>query len=178
MARAKKATEAPTDPHDAMLARLQLSGIRDQLDSLLDQRGQFRRRLTFLRAGTLPRSWRTPLDPPQRSTDCTGRCLGQAPGGGNPVRLVSLWTTRRRTLRPDQAQASRGASRDRSRLPGTSRDARSGRARRLTVGKPWACRPRKTQAKTAGAEHGVNRRSYPPANGFLNFNQSGERPDR
>ena len=37
MARAKKATEAPTDPLDAMLARLQLSGIRDQLDSLLDE---------------------------------------------------------------------------------------------------------------------------------------------
>ena len=37
MARAKRATEAPTDPLDAMLARLQLSGIRDQLDSLLDE---------------------------------------------------------------------------------------------------------------------------------------------
>ena len=37
MARAKKATEAPTDPLDAMLARLQLAGIRDQLDSLLDE---------------------------------------------------------------------------------------------------------------------------------------------
>jgi hypothetical protein len=37
MARAKKATEASTDPLDAMLARLQLSGIRDQLDSLLDE---------------------------------------------------------------------------------------------------------------------------------------------
>jgi DNA replication protein DnaC len=37
MARAKKATEAPTDLLDAMLARLQLSGIRDQLDSLLDE---------------------------------------------------------------------------------------------------------------------------------------------
>jgi len=37
MARAKKATEAPTDPLEAMLARLQLTGIRDQLDSLLDE---------------------------------------------------------------------------------------------------------------------------------------------
>jgi DNA replication protein DnaC len=37
MARAKKATEASTDPLDAMLARLQLPGIRDQLDSLLDE---------------------------------------------------------------------------------------------------------------------------------------------
>ena len=37
MTRAKKATEVPTDPLDAMLARLQLSGIRDQLDSLLDE---------------------------------------------------------------------------------------------------------------------------------------------
>jgi hypothetical protein len=37
MARAKKETEAPTDPLDAVLARLQLSGIRDQLDSLLDE---------------------------------------------------------------------------------------------------------------------------------------------
>ena len=37
MARAKKATEVPTDPLDAMLARLQLSGIRDQLDNLLDE---------------------------------------------------------------------------------------------------------------------------------------------
>jgi hypothetical protein len=38
MARAKKATEAPTDPLDVMLARLQLSGIRDQLDSLSTRR--------------------------------------------------------------------------------------------------------------------------------------------
>ena len=37
MARAKKAAEAPTDPLDAMLARLQLHGIRDQLDNLLDE---------------------------------------------------------------------------------------------------------------------------------------------
>ena len=37
MARARKATETPTDPLDAMLARLQLPGIRDQLDSLLDE---------------------------------------------------------------------------------------------------------------------------------------------
>jgi hypothetical protein len=37
MARANKATEAPPDPLDAMLARLQLPGIRDQLDSLLDE---------------------------------------------------------------------------------------------------------------------------------------------
>jgi DNA replication protein DnaC len=37
MARAKKATEVPTDRLDAMLARLQLSGIRDQLDSLLHE---------------------------------------------------------------------------------------------------------------------------------------------
>ncbi|MEK9284719.1 MULTISPECIES: hypothetical protein [unclassified Bradyrhizobium] len=32
MARTKKATEAPIDRLDAMLARLQLSGIRDQLE--------------------------------------------------------------------------------------------------------------------------------------------------
>ncbi|WP_244549627.1 hypothetical protein [Bradyrhizobium erythrophlei] len=37
MARAKKVIEATTDPLDTMLARLQLSGIRDQLDSLLDE---------------------------------------------------------------------------------------------------------------------------------------------
>ena len=37
MSRAKKATEAPIDRLDAMLARLQLPGIRDQLDSLLDE---------------------------------------------------------------------------------------------------------------------------------------------
>jgi hypothetical protein len=37
MACAKKATEAPTDPLDATLARLQLCGIRDQLVSLLDE---------------------------------------------------------------------------------------------------------------------------------------------
>lgn len=37
MTRANKATEAPIDPLDAMLARLQLFGIRDQLDSLLDE---------------------------------------------------------------------------------------------------------------------------------------------
>jgi DNA replication protein DnaC len=37
MARAKKTAEVPTDKLDAMLARLQLGGIRDQLDSLLDE---------------------------------------------------------------------------------------------------------------------------------------------
>jgi DNA replication protein DnaC len=37
MARAKKIMEETIDPLDAMLARLQLSGIRDQLDSLLDE---------------------------------------------------------------------------------------------------------------------------------------------
>ena len=37
MARTKKATEAPIDRLDAMLVRLQLSGIRDQLDNLLDE---------------------------------------------------------------------------------------------------------------------------------------------
>ena len=37
MARAKETAEVPTDPLDAMLARLKLSGIRDQLDSLLDE---------------------------------------------------------------------------------------------------------------------------------------------
>lgn len=40
MARANKATEAPIDPLDAMLMRLQLFGIRDQLDSLLDEAGR------------------------------------------------------------------------------------------------------------------------------------------
>lgn len=38
MARAKNVIEATTDPLDAMLARLQLSGIRDQLDGLLTRR--------------------------------------------------------------------------------------------------------------------------------------------
>lgn len=37
MPRAKGTTEVPTDKLDAMLVRLQLSGIRDQLDSLLDE---------------------------------------------------------------------------------------------------------------------------------------------
>jgi DNA replication protein DnaC len=37
MPRAKKAPETPSDPLDAMLARLKLGGIRDQLDSLLDE---------------------------------------------------------------------------------------------------------------------------------------------
>jgi len=37
MVRANKAHETPADPLDAMLARLQLTGIRDQLDSLLDE---------------------------------------------------------------------------------------------------------------------------------------------
>jgi len=37
MPRAKRAAEVPTDPLDAMLTRLQLTGIRDQLDSLLDE---------------------------------------------------------------------------------------------------------------------------------------------
>ena len=36
MPRSKKPTEMPSDPLDAMLARLKLPGIRDQLDSLLD----------------------------------------------------------------------------------------------------------------------------------------------
>ena len=39
MARAKKTT-AMLDPLDAMLTRLQLTGIRDQLDSLLDEAGR------------------------------------------------------------------------------------------------------------------------------------------
>jgi len=37
MARAKRATEAPAVPPEAMPARLQPSGIRDQLDNLLDE---------------------------------------------------------------------------------------------------------------------------------------------
>jgi DNA replication protein DnaC len=37
MPRAKKAPEIASDPLDVMLARLKLSGIRDQLDSLLDE---------------------------------------------------------------------------------------------------------------------------------------------
>src|SRR6516225_3830365 len=37
MPRAKRAAEVPADPLDAMLTRLQLTGIRDQLDSLLDE---------------------------------------------------------------------------------------------------------------------------------------------
>ena len=37
MPRAKRSAEVPTDPLDAMLTRLQLTGIRDQLDSLLDE---------------------------------------------------------------------------------------------------------------------------------------------
>jgi len=37
MTRTKRVTETPSDPLDAMLARLKLSGIRDQLDSLLDE---------------------------------------------------------------------------------------------------------------------------------------------
>jgi DNA replication protein DnaC len=36
-ANAKKTAEMPGDPLDQMLARLKLSGIRDQLDSLLDE---------------------------------------------------------------------------------------------------------------------------------------------
>ena len=42
MARAKKIMEETIDPLDAMLARLQLSGIRDQLDSLLDEAARVR----------------------------------------------------------------------------------------------------------------------------------------
>jgi DNA replication protein DnaC len=37
MPRAKTTPDVPTDKLDAMLARLQLGGIRDQLDSLLDE---------------------------------------------------------------------------------------------------------------------------------------------
>jgi DNA replication protein DnaC len=37
MPRAKKALEIPSDPLDAMLARLKLGAIRDSLDSLLDE---------------------------------------------------------------------------------------------------------------------------------------------
>ena len=36
-ANAKTTAEMPGDPLDQMLARLKLSGIRDQLDSLLDE---------------------------------------------------------------------------------------------------------------------------------------------
>ena len=38
MPRAKTTPDVPTDKLDAMLARLQLGGIRDQLDSLLERR--------------------------------------------------------------------------------------------------------------------------------------------
>ena len=37
MARSKKATDVPTDKLEEMLVRLKLTGIRDQLDSLLDE---------------------------------------------------------------------------------------------------------------------------------------------
>ena len=37
MPRSKKPAEIPSDPLNAMLARLKLPGIRDQLDSLLDE---------------------------------------------------------------------------------------------------------------------------------------------
>ena len=37
MPRAKRTPDVPTDRLDAMLNRLKLSGIRDQLDSLLDE---------------------------------------------------------------------------------------------------------------------------------------------
>ena len=37
MPRAKKMPDMPTDRLDEMLGRLKLSGIRDQLDSLLDE---------------------------------------------------------------------------------------------------------------------------------------------
>jgi hypothetical protein len=37
MPRAKKTPEVPTDRLDEMLVRLKLSGIRDQLDNLLDE---------------------------------------------------------------------------------------------------------------------------------------------
>lgn len=37
MPRAKKTSENPSDPLDAMLERLKLGAIRDQLDSLLDE---------------------------------------------------------------------------------------------------------------------------------------------
>jgi DNA replication protein DnaC len=40
MARAKKAAAPVLDPLDAMLTRLKLTGIRDQLDSLLDEAGR------------------------------------------------------------------------------------------------------------------------------------------
>lgn len=57
MARAKKATEAPTDPLDAMLARLQLSGIRDQLDSLLDEAARANLSARCQRAAESPQFW-------------------------------------------------------------------------------------------------------------------------
>ena len=37
MARANKTSDVPVDRLDEMLARLKLSGIRDQLDNLLDE---------------------------------------------------------------------------------------------------------------------------------------------
>lgn len=40
MPRAKKTPDIPSDPLDAMLARLKLTGIREGLDSLLDEAGR------------------------------------------------------------------------------------------------------------------------------------------
>jgi len=40
MARSKRTFDVPIDPLDGMLTRLQLTGIRDQLDNLLDDHGQ------------------------------------------------------------------------------------------------------------------------------------------
>ena len=54
MARAKKIMEETIDPLDAMLARLQLSGIRDQLDSLLDETVARRGWLVFLTHDVAP----------------------------------------------------------------------------------------------------------------------------
>src|SRR3954466_2089726 len=62
--------------------------------------------------------------PSQGSADRSYRRLGQTPGGGNPIAMVSLGTADRRAIRLDETPAPCGAGRDRSSLSRASGEAR------------------------------------------------------
>ncbi len=71
MARSKTTADVPVDRLDEMLARLKLSGIRDQLDSLLDEAARTnlsaRETLTLL-CGAVVSEW-DPLNLPDDDAD-------------------------------------------------------------------------------------------------------------
>lgn len=96
MTRAKKVMEATTDPLNAMLARLQLSGIRDQLDSLLDEaaRANLSARETLILLCEREIARKPRADHPRRHLPAprhTKSRLSKPPAAyGPPVRSASL----------------------------------------------------------------------------------------